>query len=193
MNDVELAKCLHAAREAVLAIHDRDSEALRRKLRPDELIASCKQWADRLLDVATINPGPGKLRSSSDFNRKGRPAIYAEEISAAQSILDIIAALREPMAILIAFRKAFPAQFAGIKCALPCVRTVIGKNGVDVYYFFRKQGKDIKPAWERRLPDDPTSAEFMAAYKQAEADFEAFMKPRQSYHREPATSLAAAA
>jgi hypothetical protein len=191
MNDIDLAKCLHSARDALIAIHDRDSAALHRKLHPAELIASAKQWAERLLDLATVNPGHRKLRSSSNFDRVAGPQIYAEQIAAAQSILDIIKALKEPMAILIAFRKAFPAQFSGIKCALPCIRTVIGKNGTDVYYFFRKQGKDIKPAWERRLPDDPTSAEFMQAYRQAEADFEA--RTRQHYHREPATALAAAA
>jgi hypothetical protein len=173
MNDVDLAKCLHAARKTMIAIHERDSEALRRKPRPDELIASVKLWAEKLLDVATINPGPGKLRSSSDFNRKGRPAIYAEEISAAESILTIIAELKSPMAIMVAFRKAFPTEFEKVKCALPCIRTLIGKNGIDVYYFYRRQGKDIKPAWERPLPSDPTSAEFMQAYKQAERDFEA--------------------
>jgi hypothetical protein len=192
MNDVDLAKYLHAARDTVLALHKRDSEALRRKLYPDELIASCKQWAERLLDVATINPGPSKLRSSSDFNRKSGPAIYAEEISAAQSILDIIAELKQPMAILLAFKRAFPTQFASIKCVLPFIRTVVGKNGVDVYFFYRRQGKNIKPAWERRLPDDPTSEDFMTAYRAAEAAFERFMKPTKSYHREPATAQLAA-
>lgn len=176
MNDIELAKCLHSARDAVLAIHDRDSAA-RRKLYPDELIASAKHWAERLLDLATVNPGHRKLRSSSNFERTAGPQIYAEQISAAQSILDIIAELKRPMAILLAFKRAFPAQFADIKCVLPFIRTVIGKNGTDVYFFYRRQGKDIKPAWERRLPDDPTSEDFMTAYRAAEAAFERFMKP----------------
>lgn len=190
MNDVELAKCLHAAKATVLALHDRDSRALRRKLHPDELVGSARHWAERLLDVATILPGPSKLRSSADFNRKAGPAIYAEEISAAQSILDIIAELKEPMAILIAFRKAFPAEFTGIKCALPFIRTVVGKNGTDVYYFYRRQ--EVKPAWERALPSDPTTPEFMAAYRAAEAAYANFSKPRQTHYSEPATQLAAA-
>jgi hypothetical protein len=189
MNDIDLAKCLHSARKTLLAIHKRDSEALRRKPRPDELVASAKLWAERLLDVATINPGPAKLRSSSDFSGKaGGPAIYAEEIAAAESILAIIAELKHPMAILMAFQKAFP-EFEGVKCVLPYIRTVIGKNGRDLYFLYRRQS--VKPAWERMLPSDPTSAEFMDAYKQAERDFEA--RTRNYYFREPATQTLAAA
>lgn len=172
MNDVELARCLHSARDTMLAIHDRDAKALRRKLLPDELVASAKSWAERLLDLATVNPGHRKLKTSSDFSAgKAGPQIYAEQIAAAQSILDVIAALNGPMAIVKAFKDAFPAQFAGVKMLLPYIRVVTGKNGIDVYYLYRRQ--TVTPAWERMLPSDPTSAEFMTAYREAEAAFEA--------------------
>jgi hypothetical protein len=178
LNNIELAKCLHAARGAVVAVHDRDAKALRRKLLPDELVASAKLWAERLLDLATVNPGQRKLRSSSDFSvGRAGPQIYAEQIAAAQSILDIIAELNGPMAIVKAFKDAFPAQFAGVRMLLPYIRTVIGQNGIDTYYFYRRQ--EVRPAWERRLPDDPTSPAFMLEYRKAERDFEARTAPRQ--------------
>jgi hypothetical protein len=148
MSEIELAKCLHAARDAVLAVNERDSKALRRKLLPDELVASAKSWAERLLDLATVNPGHRKLRTSSDFSAGGAgpQMIYAEQIAAAQSIVDVIAALNGPMAIVKAFKDAFPAQFAGVRMLLPYIRTVTGQNGIDTIIFtgggkLRQRGK----------------------------------------------------
>jgi hypothetical protein len=169
MDAVDLAKRLHSARDTIIAIHDQHYRSTRRKMKPAELIDAARKWAERLLDLATVNPGHRKLRSSANFERNAGPQIYAEQIAAAESILELIAELKEPMAILLAFSKAFPAHFKGIKCALPYIRTVIGKNGIDAYYFYRRQ--EVTPAWEVRLPDNPLSPDFMQAYRAAEHSY----------------------
>jgi hypothetical protein len=192
MNDNELTLHLFAAKDALLAA---EAKCLRRKPHPTELVEAAKTWATKLLDAVQIYPGPAKrpaglgtmLQRAALTNGKAGPQHYAPQITAAESILTIIEHLKEPMVILLAFQKAFP-EFAGVKCVLPYIRTVVGKNGRDLYFLYRRQS--VKPAWERMLPSDPTSAEFMEAYRQAEADFEA--RTRKNYYREPATLAAAA-
>jgi hypothetical protein len=179
MNDLELTRHLFAAKDALLCVHRVEQKRLRRKPHPAELVDAAKAWAQKLLEAVTIYPGPQKHIASfgrmlqrasivpGDHNGSNRSQRYAPEITAAESLLEIIDHIQDPMRIVMAFKEAFPIQFADVRFLLPFVRVVSRPTGD--YLFYRRQ--DCKPAFEVRLPDDPLSADFMDAYRAAESAY----------------------
>lgn len=195
MNDNEVTLLLLAAKDALLALHASEQKRLRRKPHAAELVDAAKAWAQRLIDATSVYPGPKRnvasfssmMQRASIFAGDKRKQYFAPEVTAAELLLAIIDHIREPMMIVVAFKNAFPVEFAGVRYLPTFVRVVQRSNGD--YSFYRRQ--ETVPPWEVRLPDDPTSDEFMVAYRKAERAYANFAKPRKSYHREGPQALAA--
>jgi hypothetical protein len=159
----KLREKLRITRSAVLAIHEHEAKARRRRPFPAELVAAAKSWATKLLDAIEVYPGPAGLpRRWAIAEGTAGPQIYFPEIAAAQSIIEIIAQINDPIGVVMAYRKRYPVEFAGIRYLPQFVRAVEAKCG-KVYYFYRR------PGFEARLPDSPIGPEFMAAYNAARA------------------------
>ncbi|MGO9684297.1 MAG: hypothetical protein ACLPTZ_17255 [Beijerinckiaceae bacterium] len=163
MTKDELAEKLRVTKSAILAIHGHEAKALRRRPYPKELVAAAKAWARKLLDAVEVYPGPSGLpRRWAIAEGTAGPQIYFPEIAVAQSIIEIIAEINDPIGVVMAFRERYPVEFAGIRYLPQFVRAVEAKCG-KFYYFYRR------PGFEARLPDSPIGPEFMAAYNAARA------------------------
>jgi hypothetical protein len=161
---MDLDEKLRMTRSAVLAIHEHKAKELRRRPFPKELVDAAKSWATKLLDAIEVYPGPpaGLPRRWAIAEGTAGPQIYFPEIAVAQSIIEIVAEINDPIGVVMAYRKRYPVEFAGIRYLPQFVRAVEAKRG-KVYYFYRR------PGFEARLPDSPIGPEFMAAYNAARA------------------------
>jgi hypothetical protein len=178
MKKKDLSERLRIAKQAMLAVNDHEARALRRKLFPAELVKVAKRDAEKLLDAIEVFQLPKARRSPVAECVAGGPQFYADQIKAAEAILEIIAELRDPIRIIMTFRDAFPKEFADIRCLPSYTRCVIGVNRVDKYYFYRRG------VMETRLPDDPCDPAFMHAYHKAERAYQA-SNLHQTYHARP--------
>jgi len=172
----DLDERLRIARLTILAIHDREEKALRRRPFPAELVAAAKRDSEKLLDVIEVFQLPKARRSAVAGCGAGGPQFYATQIKAAEAILEIIAEIGDPIAIVMAFREEYPDEFAGVRYLPQYVRVVEGKN--KHYFMYRRRD------FETRLPDSPIGPEFMRAYQKAERAYEG-RNLHQTYNARP--------